>query len=105
MKQSSPLAVDEGALKPQDTSSLESRNSFHKLEWLKDAGFGLFIHWSLDVQLGCVISHSLVGASDSYIKRYYEELPQTFCPTDWDADLFVRPRTHHYAYACGAIRS
>lgn len=90
MKQSSPLAVDEGALKPQDTSSLESRNSFHKLEWLKDAGFGLFIHWSLDVQLGCVISHSLVGASDSYIKRYYEELPQTFCPTDWDADRVAR---------------
>ena len=27
-----------------------------------DMGFGIFVHWSMDSQLGSVISHSLVGA-------------------------------------------
>ena len=35
-----------------------SRNRKEALEWLQDAGMGLFIHWSLDVQLGCVIGHT-----------------------------------------------
>jgi hypothetical protein len=32
--------------------------------WFTDLGFGMFIHWSVDVQLGMVISYSMVGASD-----------------------------------------
>ena len=63
-----------------------SRNRPEALEWLQDAGMGLFIHWSLDVQLGCVISHSLVGASEAYISRFYEELPKTLHPRRWDFD-------------------
>ena len=55
-------------------------NSEAQLEWLKDAGFGLFIHWSVDVQLGCVISHNLVGTSNDYQDRYFNELPKTFNP-------------------------
>ncbi len=55
-------------------------------EWLKDAGFGMFIHWSMDSQLGIVISHSTVGASEDYTNRYFNELPETFNPTDFDAD-------------------
>src|SRR5947207_3144256 len=39
-------------------------NRAERLEWFRDQGFGLFIHWSVDSQLGVVISHSLVGASD-----------------------------------------
>ena len=31
--------------------------------WFTELGFGMFIHWSMDVQLGMVISHSMVGAS------------------------------------------
>lgn len=61
-----------------------SRNSPEALEWLQDAGMGLFIHWSVDVQLGCVISHSLVGASEEYASRFYEELPGTLHPRRWD---------------------
>ena len=38
-------------------------------------GLGLFIHWSMDSQLGCVISHSLVGASDDYVHRFIHDLP------------------------------
>ncbi len=41
-------------------------NKPERLEWLKDAGLGLFIHWGVDSQIGTVISHSLVGASQDY---------------------------------------
>lgn len=60
-----------------------------KKEWLKDAGFGMFIHWSVDVQLGTVISHSLAGASEDYINKYINELPRTFNPTDWNPERIV----------------
>lgn len=68
------------------TGKLSSCNRPEALEWLQDAGMGLFIHWSLDVQLGCVISHSLVGASKEYTDRFYEELPKTLHPRRWDFD-------------------
>ncbi|MBV8551652.1 MAG: alpha-L-fucosidase [Acidobacteriaceae bacterium] len=51
-----------------------------RLAWFRDQGFGLFIHWGVDSQLGSVISHSLVGASDDYVERYFSELPKTFDP-------------------------
>lgn len=62
-----------------------------RLHWFRDQGFGLFIHWSVDSQLGAVISHSLVGASDDYAGRFFRDLPATFnprqfAPGDW-ADL------------------
>ena len=65
-------------------------NKPERLEWFRDAGFGLFIHWSVDSQLGSVISHSLAGASKDYRQRYFTELPKTFNPrkyhpADWAA--------------------
>src|SRR6476646_9674428 len=65
-------------------------NKPERLEWFRDQGFGLFIHWSVDSQLGVVISHSLVGASDDFTRRFFTELPQTFNPRkfhpqDWAA--------------------
>jgi hypothetical protein len=59
-----------------------------RLEWFRDQGFGLFIHWSLDSQLGSVISHSMVAASPDYLNRFIGELPRTFNPrkfnpADW----------------------
>jgi len=65
-------------------------NRTDRLEWFRDQGFGLFIHWSVDSQLGVVISHSLVGASDDYAKRFFGELPRTFNPHKFNAqDLAV----------------
>jgi len=63
-----------------------SQNKPEHEEWLLDAGFGMFIHWSMDAQLGIVISHSVVGASEDYVKRYFNELPKTFNPVDFDAE-------------------
>lgn len=49
----------------------------------------MFVHWSLDSQLGSVISHSLVGASEKYVERYINELPKTFNPTRYDPDEWM----------------
>jgi alpha-L-fucosidase len=63
-------------------------NKADRVEWFRDIGFGMFIHWSVDTQLGAVPSHSMVGADPDYNKRFLEELPKTFNPhkynpTDW----------------------
>ncbi len=70
----------------QESTDLINKNQPERELWLKNAGFGMFIHWGIDTQLGTVISHSLVGASDQYIDKYINELPQTFNPSDWDPD-------------------
>jgi alpha-L-fucosidase len=74
----------------QDNPLIGSRNKAERLEWFRDQGFGLFIHWSVDSQLGVVISHSLVGASPEYTDRFYTELPKTFNPTRFDPDEWAR---------------
>ena len=63
----------------------ENKNKPERQEWLRDQGFGMFIHWSLDSQLGIVISHSMVGSSNDYIDRFINELPKTFDPYKYDA--------------------
>lgn len=55
-----------------------------------DMGFGIFIHWSMDSQLGSVISHSMVGASEEYLEKYINELPKTFYPDKFDPDEWAR---------------
>ncbi len=70
------LAVAAPAASPADPPG----NQPERLEWFRDLGFGLFIHWSLDSQVTSVISHSMVGASEDYLERYVTELPRTFNP-------------------------
>lgn len=60
-------------------------NRAGRLEWFRDQGFGMFIHWSVDSQTGVVISHSLAGADEAYTRRFFEELPKTFRPHKFDA--------------------
>ena len=79
-------AGGKGPTPGQAGTEAASRNKPEKLEWLQDAGLGLFIHWSLDAQLGCVISHSLVGASEDYTERFFNDLPQTLDAKGWDFD-------------------
>ena len=88
-----------------------SRNKPERLEWFRDAGFGLFIHWSVDAPLGGVISHSLVGADADYTTRFFEQLPRAFNPrkfhpADWAALAklagmkYVVFTTKHHAGFC-----
>lgn len=71
-------------------SALVAQNKPERLEWFRDLGFGLFIHWSVDSQTGVVISHSLAGADEAYTNRFFNDLPATFnprkfYPQDWAA--------------------
>ncbi|MFT4248426.1 MAG: alpha-L-fucosidase [Pseudomonas sp.] len=65
-------------------------NRPERLEWFRDQGLGLFIHWSVDSQLGLIISHSLAGSSRQYQDRFYRELPATFDPTHFEPDALAR---------------
>ena len=81
------LAVTASAQRDIPPGSL---NKPERLEWFRDLGFGLFIHWSVDSQLGVVISHSLAGADEAYTTRFFNDLPKTFnprkfYPSDWAA--------------------
>jgi alpha-L-fucosidase len=79
-----------GLARAVQDASKQSGNDPERIRWFMDQALGLFIHWSMDSQLGSVISHSLVGASQDYITRYIEELPRTFNPTRFDADEWAR---------------
>lgn len=64
-------------------------NDPEREEEFMDWGLGMFVHWSLDSQLGSVISHSMVGASEDYIDRYINELPKTFNPKNYNPDEWM----------------
>lgn len=65
-------------------------NKPERLDWFQDLGLGMFIHWGVDAQLGSVISHSMVGASEDYLDRYITELPKTFDPQRFDPEAWAR---------------
>lgn len=64
-------------------------NDPEREEQFMDWGLGMFVHWSIDSQLGSVISHSMVGASERYLDRYINELPRTFDPKRYDPDEWM----------------
>ncbi|MDF7826161.1 alpha-L-fucosidase [Pontiellaceae bacterium B12227] len=66
------------------------RNDPARSEEFMDWGMGMFIHWSFDSELGSVISHSMVGASDDYLDRYINELPTYFNPENYDPEKWVK---------------
>ncbi|MFW5822789.1 MAG: alpha-L-fucosidase, partial [Tangfeifania sp.] len=68
-----------------DTEFLDL-NKPERLEWFSDLGFGMFIHFSFDSQLGIVISHSMAGASDDYLDRFVNDLPKTFNPKEFSPE-------------------
>jgi len=69
---------------PLSVFSQQRDNKPAVAERFMDMGFGMFIHWSMDSQLGAVISHSMAGASDDYLQRFVTELPKTFNPTKFN---------------------
>jgi alpha-L-fucosidase len=67
-------------------SAQKTANDPTREKWFMDLGLGMFIHWSVDVQVGAVISHSMAGASDDYLERFTTELPKTFNPHKFNPD-------------------
>ena len=67
----------------------ELKNLPERNEEFMDWGLGMFVHWSIDSQLGSVISHSMVGATDDYLDRYINDLPKTFNPKRYDPDEWM----------------
>ena len=41
--------------------SPQTTNKPDRVAWFQNLGFGMFIHWNVDVSLGTVISHSMAG--------------------------------------------
>jgi alpha-L-fucosidase len=85
-----PSLLQAQRIEEDDNRAGFNLNRPEREEWLRDLGFGLFIHWAHDSQLGLVISHSLAGASDDYCRRYFEELPKTFIPDRFNAAEWAR---------------
>lgn len=73
-----------------DSGSYQLRNNPARNEAFMDWGMGMFIHWSIDSELGSVISHSMVGASDDYLDRYINELPRYFNPKEYDPEEWAK---------------
>jgi len=72
------------------TSSTQTTNKHEREEWFMDQALGMFVHWSVDSQLGSVISHSMVGASDDYRDRFIGDLPQSFNPKKFEPEDWAR---------------
>lgn len=73
-----------------DSLYLANLNRRNREEWLRDLGFGMFIHWNVDVTLGSVISHSLVGADRAYVDRYFDVLPRYLHPAKLETRAWAR---------------
>ena len=66
------------------------RNKPEKVEWFRDMGFGIKINWTIDVQLGAIMSQNLAVSSRDYQDMYFNELPKTFDPKNFDPDAWAK---------------
>ena len=78
------------ASKDRPEQALGLDNKPERLEAFRDLGFGLFIHWGLDSQLGSDISHPLAGASEEFRRKFFDELPRTFEPRKFNPHDWAR---------------
>lgn len=70
--------------------NIQNSNKPEREKWFQDLGFGMFIHWNIDGSLGAVMSHSLAGASNTYIEKYFAELPGYFNPEKFNAENWAK---------------
>lgn len=95
------LASAQNDVVNDDEGSSYNLNKPEREEWLRNTGAGLFIHFNIDAQLGVVISHSLVGASNDYVERYFNELPKTFDPSKFNPkEIAVLAKMAGMKYIC-----
>lgn len=80
------VTIDEEAVSRDQYTGAGNRKE--REEWFTDQALGMFIHWSIDSQIGSVISHGMVAASDRIVEQYINDLPQTFNPDRFNPDNF-----------------
>ena len=68
----------------------ELTNSSNRLEWYQDMALGMYLYWTVDAVFGMVNAHSVIGASDDYLRRYYTQLPSFFNPHKFDARWYAK---------------
>ena len=68
----------------------EMRNSADRLAWYQDMALGMYLYWTVDASLGMVNAHSVIGASDDYLRRYFTTLPRFFDPQRFDARWYAQ---------------
>ena len=61
-----------------------------KLDWYQDMSLGMYLYWTVDAQFGMVNAHSVVGGSKQYLEKYFNELPKTFNPKQFDPEWYAR---------------
>jgi len=84
-----PAAAEKAPVPLLSEDAVRLSNDPGKTEVFRDAGFGLFIHWGPNSQVGTEISWPLFNASDDYIRKYYA-LAETFNPTAFDPAEWAR---------------
>src|SRR5512143_260555 len=76
--------------------SMESRDA--RLQWWREARFGMFVHWGVYSQLGGTWQDRPVKGYAEHIQRmlkipipvYREQVAGKFNPTGFDADAWIR---------------
>ena len=90
----------QGPKQDQDRASQEvythRTNTPETLAWYQDLALGMYLYWTVDATFGMVNAHSVVGASQSYLDRYFHTLPRLFNPQQFDANWYAR-----LAVTCG----
>lgn len=83
--------------KQENQDQAENSDLEHRMDWWKEARFGLFIHWGLYAQpAGEWKGEEVPGISEWIMSRAkipvkeYEQLASTFNPVKYDADQWVR---------------
>jgi alpha-L-fucosidase len=81
----------------ENQTQVESTDLEQRMDWWKEARFGLFIHWGLYAQpAGEWKGEEIPGISEWIMARAeipvkeYEQLASTFNPVQYDADQWVR---------------
>ena len=66
------------------------RNRAERLSWYQDLALGMYLYWTVDAVFGMVNAHSVIGASNDYLRPYFEDLPRYFNPQAFDAGWYAR---------------
>ena len=89
IKQAVDITIGEDVRSIKENSSGRAGNRAEREEWFRDLGIGMFVHWSLDSVIGCMISHWMCAADKSINDKFINEFPSLFNPRMFCADDYT----------------